>query len=92
MGEWGSGKTSTINLTKEYLSDEIKILEFNPRIYSSYNQLIEQFFDELISQFSEYDGIVTDLKAYWFKLNKTNLAKSIVPTLISTCKDITIDY
>ena len=84
MGEWGSGKTTIINLTKQCLSDEIKIMEFNPWIYSSYNQLIEQFFDELISQFSNERGIAKDLKSYWFKLNKSNFAKSIVPTLVST--------
>ncbi|WP_296883473.1 P-loop NTPase fold protein [uncultured Methanobrevibacter sp.] len=84
MGDWGSGKTSILNLTKVHLKKaDIKLMEFNPWIYSSYNQLIEQFFDELISQFSDSDDITKDLKLYWFKLNKTNLAKSIVPTVVS---------
>ena len=39
MGEWGSGKTSILNMTEEYLKDsKIKIIKFNPWIYSSYNQ------------------------------------------------------
>ena len=85
MGNWGSGKTSILNLTKIHLKEtDIEVMEFNPWIYSSYNQLIEQFFDELISHFSDSEGMVNDLKSYWFKLNKTNLAKLIVPTLVST--------
>jgi predicted KAP-like P-loop ATPase len=52
FGEWGSGKTSLINLTLE----EIKVLsaqqvpliiKFNPWNFSDQNQLIQQFFNEL---------------------------------------------
>ena len=81
MGEWGCGKTSLINLTKEYLKNsEIKIMNFNPWIYSSYNQLIEEFFNELILQFFIEDDktIINDLRAYWFKLNKSNIVKSLI--------------
>ena len=87
MGKWGSGKTSILNLTENYLDkSNIKIIKFNPWIYSSYNQLIEQFFDELIKQFyskRDYD-LGDSIKEYWFKINKSNLAKSILPTIIST--------
>jgi len=87
MGEWGSGKTSILNLTENYLDkSNIKIMKFNPWIYSSYNQLIEQFFNELIKQFyskRDYD-LGDNIKEYWFKINKSNLAKSILPTIIST--------
>lgn len=82
MGEWGSGKTSIINLTKDFIDEDINIMEFNPWIYSSYNQLIGQFFDELISQFSD-EAIIKDLQAYWLKLNKSNLIKSASSSLIS---------
>ena len=52
FGEWGSGKTSIINMTME----EIKsistkntplIIKFNPWNFSDQNQLIHQFFNEL---------------------------------------------
>ncbi len=52
FGEWGSGKTSIINMTLE----EIKsistqssplILKFNPWNFSDQNQLVQQFFNEL---------------------------------------------
>ncbi|MCE5211822.1 MAG: hypothetical protein LLG40_09740 [Deltaproteobacteria bacterium] len=54
FGEWGSGKTSIINMTLE----EIKvistkptplIIKFNPWNFSDQNQLIHQFFNELSS-------------------------------------------
>lgn len=86
MGDWGSGKTSILNLTKIHLKDsDIKIMDFNPWIYSSYNQLIEQFFDELISQFTEdtEHTLIKELKSYNFKLNKSNFVKSILPTIAS---------
>ena len=50
----GSGKTSLLNMTEEYLKDfKIKIIKFNPWLYSSYNQLVVQFFDELIMEFTD---------------------------------------
>lgn len=79
-------KTSLLNLTKLHLKDnDIKIMDFNPWMYSSYNQLVEQFFDELISQFSNDSDsdLINDLKSYNFKLNKSNLVKSMLPTIAS---------
>ena len=84
MGDWGSGKTSILNLTKIHLKEtDIEVMEFNPWIYSSYNQLIEQFFDELIALFSQETGLVKHLTEYRIKLNKSNIIKSILPTLAS---------
>ncbi len=84
MGEWGSGKTSILNLTELYLEKtDIKVMKFNPWIYSSYNQLIEQFFDELIEQFySENYELVADLRRYWLKINKSDLCKKTITNLI----------
>lgn len=84
IGDWGSGKTSILNLTKIHLKEtDIEVMEFNPWIYSSYNQLIEQFFDELIALFSQETVLVKHLMEYRFKLNKSNIIKSILPTLAS---------
>lgn len=84
MGDWGSGKTSILNLTKGHLKNtDIKIMEFNPWIYSSYNKLVEQFFDELISQFSGDNALKKYISQYKFKLNKSDFLKSILPTLTS---------
>ena len=64
MGEWGSGKTSLLNLTKQNLKNSnIKIIEFNPWLYSSYNQLVEQFLDELINE----------IKKSWIKRRITKI-------------------
>lgn len=89
-GEWGSGKTSLLNLIENLLNKEddkkdIKIIRFNPWIYSPHNQLMEQFFDEIISSFDDNnDNILkNNLKKYLFKLNKPNLAKAIAITSIS---------
>lgn len=80
MGEWGSGKTSILNMTKDYLKDpKIKIIEFNPWLYSSYNQLVGQFFDELINGFADDrdSSLRNYLKEYKLKVNKLNLLKNI---------------
>ena len=52
FGEWGSGKTSLINMTLEEikslsLQKEPFIIKFNPWNFSDQNQLIQQFFNEL---------------------------------------------
>lgn len=54
-GEWGSGKTSIINMVVEYLKklsgnaqkSEPILMSFYPWNYSDQNQLITQFFDNL---------------------------------------------
>ena len=38
MGEWGSGKTSLINLSLKQIEDKI-IIHFNPWIFSEQNRL-----------------------------------------------------
>lgn len=80
MGEWGSGKTSILNMTEEYLKDsKIKIIKFNPWLYSSYNQLVGQFFDELIMEFSDSRDVSLTgfLRQYKIKVNELELAKKL---------------
>ena len=46
-GDWGSGKTTYINFILEYLKNnhpEFKILEFNPWLHSSHENLIAAYF------------------------------------------------
>ena len=88
MGEWGSGKTSLLNLTKQNLKNSnIKIIEFNPWLYSSYNQLVEQFLDELINEIKN-PGLKGELQKYLLKINKLNLAKTIATVSIDTISAI----
>jgi predicted KAP-like P-loop ATPase len=51
-GEWGSGKTSTWSLIKaeiERMDPGPQIVEFSPWAYSSYDQVLNGFFDELLA-------------------------------------------
>jgi len=53
-GDWGSGKTSLLNLILENIerpeaSDKPVIVKFNPWNFSDQNQLISQFFHQLNS-------------------------------------------
>ena len=85
MGEWGSGKTSILNMTEEYLKDtDIKIIKFNPWLYSSYNQIVEQFFDNMIREFTDShdDSLSNFVRQYKIKVNKLELAKKM--TIAST--------
>ena len=80
MGEWGSGKTSLLNMTEKYLKDyKIKIIKFNPWLYSSYNQLVGQFFDELILEFTDSRDVSLSgfLRQYKIKVNELELAKKL---------------
>ena len=50
MGSWGSGKSSLINLTENYLKKEdIIIIRFNPWFFSNQRNLYLQFFKLIIS-------------------------------------------
>lgn len=63
-GPWGTGKTTFINFIKEQLSidekkdagsetlNKIQVVDFNPWLYSSHEDLAVQFFDLLSYQFS----------------------------------------
>ncbi len=59
-GDWGSGKSSVLNMTLEYIQDVIKemdelerpiVIHFNPWNYSDQNQLVAQFFKTLSATF-----------------------------------------
>ena len=55
QGPWGSGKTSVLNIIAECLeksSERLMIVRFNPWLFSGAEDLLQQFFKELISQFA----------------------------------------
>lgn len=65
-GEWGSGKTSLINMVLDDIekrTDKTIILRFNPWLCSETNQLISQFFKQLASALKEYED--KDGKRHW---------------------------
>ena len=53
-GEWGSGKTSILNMVAEALEDEkIPVLRFNPWLFGGTTELVTRFFQELSAQLGE---------------------------------------
>jgi hypothetical protein len=68
LGAWGSGKTSFLNLTREYLADaDLPVLDFNPWMFSGAEQLVESFFVELSAQLKVRPGLAEvgkDLEDY----------------------------
>ncbi len=58
LGPWGSGKTSFINLAKLHLEkSNLKMLEFNPWMFSGTQQLVDTFFHEISAQLQLTDGL-----------------------------------
>ncbi|QEY26596.1 KAP family P-loop NTPase fold protein [Neisseria zalophi] len=78
LGEWGSGKTSYINMMREEILKHAEIIEFNPWMFSSVDNLVESFFSELTIQlrilnhhkisrkFKKYGGLFDKLDAIPF--------------------------
>jgi hypothetical protein len=68
LGAWGSGKTSFLNLTRDYLADaDLPVLDFNPWMFSGAEQLVESFFVELSAQLKVRAGLAEvgkDLEEY----------------------------
>ena len=52
-GEWGSGKTSVLNMIAQRItteSEEMVILQFNPWLFRGTTELVARFFEELSAQ------------------------------------------
>src|SRR5579884_3326310 len=75
-GEWGSGKTSFINLILEDLREtDALLITFNPWNFSDQNELIKDFFDSMIEALKKADSQggeakANKLKGYVSKLTK----------------------
>ena len=56
VGEWGSGKTSVLNMVAETLEDDDDapaVLRFNPWLFGGANDLVTRFFRELSAQLGQ---------------------------------------
>ena len=76
-GEWGSGKTTYINLIRESLkkqSPEFKIIEFKPWLHSSQENLIAAYFKFLRENAKDIFGDDSDIKK-----NLASVAESFTP-------------
>ena len=49
-GQWGSGKTSLVNLIKKEIKEDVILMEFNPWMVTDFEQLIKYFFSELLKE------------------------------------------
>ncbi|HVB20693.1 MAG TPA: P-loop NTPase fold protein [Ktedonobacteraceae bacterium] len=75
-GEWGSGKTSFINMILEDLGKTNALLiKFNPWNFSDQNELIKDFFDSIIDALKEADGKEGKKKAKKIKEYASKLLK-----------------
>lgn len=51
LGPWGSGKTSFVNLARDYfIKNNIEVLDYNPWMFSGADQLVDSFFREISAQ------------------------------------------
>lgn len=56
LGEWGSGKTSILNLSMNELNENFEIFRYNPWIFSEENDLILNFFIELLNMIKKIEN------------------------------------
>lgn len=64
-GEWGCGKTTFLNLLKEQLRDKAEIVEFNPWMCRTPEQVTNDFFAALRHQLSsKYSSLSKPIKKY----------------------------
>lgn len=58
LGQWGSGKTSFLNLARVYFDAMgVPVLEFNPWMFSGAEQLADMFFVEISAQLKLRSGL-----------------------------------
>nr|WP_295159889.1 P-loop NTPase fold protein [uncultured Methanobrevibacter sp.] len=75
MGKWGSGKTSIINMVKNYWKNNDSnniVIHFNPWYFSNNNNLLFQFFDILVNSSGK------DFTDYVNTDNLKKLGKSLI--------------
>lgn len=67
-GEWGSGKTSFLNLMKTYLDKSSHICYiFSPWLCNSSNELISEFFKMLRQNLSPYNGNINKISSNYLR-------------------------
>ena len=92
---WGTGKTSFMNLMKNYIKighRECIAIDFNPWLYSHKGDIITLFFDELSKNLREYDrGLASEITNYSNVLSsietaETKIASTIIDIIMPSSK------
>lgn len=63
LGPWGTGKTSLLNLIRERLASDVSILEFNPWLFASTEELVLRYFKELAHEITRQSSTGAARKA-----------------------------
>lgn len=92
-GEWGSGKSSVINLAKEHIEKSEKenkptIVEFNPWFFSDLDNLSQYFFNEIATELKiknddKKDKIIAEKLQLYAKLLQIIPEKKVLSDLSS---------
>ncbi|KLA22230.1 P-loop NTPase fold protein [Bacillus cereus] len=84
-GEWGTGKTSVLNLMQEEFNKKqnMIIVPFNPWYFKDEEQLILQFFNKLVTEieknfFGKKSELISNIKAYSQKVASVTLRMGVV--------------
>ena len=90
-GEWGSGKTSILNMVKNNLDSDIVAVELDPWDTIDNNQLMNNFFSSIIEKLEEnedgsFKQIIREMKQYCYYLN--NLSEVIPSTIFKVIRTI----
>ena len=101
-GEWGSGKTSFINLIRENLESfeqrDYLIIEFNPWNFSDQNELITDFFESIVDALEsektlgekpfEIESAVRRIRRYFPKLLERSNVNFGIPGVLDLGLDL----
>ncbi len=90
-GEWGSGRSSLINLVREYLyttKERPTVIEFNPWMFSTQKSLSEHFFEEIAQELkirrdSAVDKKIADKLLYYSALINLTPEEGVITKLSS---------
>ncbi|WP_182812764.1 P-loop NTPase fold protein [Bacillus sp. ME78] len=84
-GEWGTGKTSVLNLMQEEFNKQHDtiIVPFNPWYFKDEEQLILQFFNKLVTEIEnnfsgEKSKLISNIKDYSQKITSVTLRMGVV--------------
>lgn len=75
--EWGAGKTTFLRLLKDTIGNQAEVVEFNPWMCRTPEQLINDFFSSLSHQLSkQYSSLAHPIKNYARYLNNISIPAS----------------